>query len=274
MPTSLGNPADITRRAVEVLGAVPVIACEDTRTTRRLLNTLGIAAPRLVSYTDHNKAGRTPQLVGQLADGDVALVSEAGMPGISDPGQELVAAAIVAGYRVVPLPGPSAALAALAGSGLPTRRFLFLGFLPRTGGGRRKALREVASLDCTLVVYESPRRVRATLGDVLAVLGERRVVAAREISKTYEEFIRGTASEILARLDEPLGEFTLVIEGAGQKEGGEDLEVAGAKLAARLAAEGRSGKDIVEQLISELGLPRRQAYALANSARAAAAGGS
>lgn len=267
IPTPIGNADDITKRALEILGDLSVLACEDTRTTRRLLREHDLRAPKLLSYTEHNKRGRIPQLVGYLSESDVGLVSEAGMPGISDPGQELVAAAIEAGHSVIALPGPSAALAALAASGLSTRRFFFLGFLPRTAGRRRSALQEVEGLAATLIVFESPRRVLATLGDIESVLGDRRIAVAREISKVHEEFIRGRVSEVRRMLSEPLGEFTLVIEGATADEHPADDD--GAIAAAQGWAESPSisTRDLAQRLQSEFGLSRRRAYAIATRAR-------
>lgn len=266
IPTPIGNPGDITKRALDVLGQVSLLACEDTRTTRRLLHEHGVKPPKLVSYTEHNKTRRIEQILQSLADSDVGLVSEAGMPGISDPGQELVAAAISGGYRVSALPGPAAPIAALAASGLPTKRFLFLGFLPRARGARRKALGAVADMDATLIVFESPRRVRATLEDIATVLGDREVVAAREISKVHEEFIRGRVSEVLPKLENPLGEFTLVIRGQREKPTDDPSEAEAA--ARRLAAtEELSTRDIVQRLQHDYGMSRRQAYAIASTAK-------
>ena len=265
IPTPIGNPGDITKRALDVLSQVSLLACEDTRTTRRLLHEHEVKAPKLISYTEHNKTRRIEQILQSLADSDVGLVSEAGMPGISDPGQELVAAAISGGYRVSALPGPAAPIAALAASGLPTKRFLFLGFLPRARGPRRKALGAVGDLDATLIVFESPRRVRATLEDIAAVLGDREVVAAREISKVHEEFLRGRVSDVLAKLENPLGEFTLVIRGQQDKPSDDPSE---AEAAARRLAETEelSTRDIVQRLQHDYGMSRRQAYAIASMA--------
>jgi 16S rRNA (cytidine1402-2'-O)-methyltransferase len=265
IPTPIGNARDITQRALDVLANLPLVACEDTRTTRRLLREHGIDPPKLVSYTEHNKSHRIAQLVGQLNQSDLGLVSEAGMPGISDPGQELVAASLAAGHEVTALPGPAAPLAALAASGLPTRRFLFLGFLPRTSGQRRAALQRVAALDATLVIFESPRRVRATLQDIRTTLGDRRVTAAREISKVHEEYLRGSISSVLDALDNPLGEFTLVVEGAHEVLPNEDQAV---ESAARLAAVRKlSTRDIARSLQRDYGIAHRRAYELAAEAR-------
>lgn len=250
---------DISQRALEVLAAVPLIAAEDTRTTGRLLDRHGIRTP-LTAYTDHNKRARIPRLLAHLEESDLALVSEAGTPAISDPGEDLVSAAIAAGRRIVPLPGASAVLAALVASGLPSRRFLYLGFLPRSGGDRRRLFTSVAALPFTLVLYESPHRVRAALTDALAVLGDRRVAVCRELTKLYEEIIRGTISEALTHLTEPRGEFTLVIAGAAEDaDSGGDLESALAEVAARVAA-GASARDAVADVAAAHGLPKRQVY--------------
>lgn len=265
IPTPIGNPADITQRALDVLGRLPVLACEDTRTTRRLLTENGLQAPRLISYTEHNKKNRITELLAIMASSDIGLVSEAGMPAISDPGQELVAAAIAEGHEVVALPGPSASLAALAVSGLPTRRFLFLGFLPRTSGQRRSALSRLADIDATLIIFESPRRVLATLADIERALGDRRVAAVREISKLHEQVVRGRVSEVIAKLSNPLGEFTLVVEGQTERtEPDEDEVIAVAK---SLAEDGSSTRDITRRLQDSYAIPRRRAYELANRAR-------
>ncbi|MPZ22888.1 MAG: 16S rRNA (cytidine(1402)-2'-O)-methyltransferase [Dehalococcoidia bacterium] len=267
--TPIGNPLDITLRALSVLASVALIASEDTRTTRRLLAHHGVQPRRLVSYTDHNKTARIPRLLATLGDGDdVALVSEAGVPVISDPGYDLVAAAAAAGHQVTPVPGASAVMAAIAASGLPARRFLFLGFLSRKAGERRTALRSAAAIEGAIVIFESPRRVKATLRDVLEVLGDRRMVAARELTKVHEEFLRGNVSQVLAALDQPLGEFTLVIDGTSTPS---PVQAPGEaeSLAGRLAADGLSTRDIARELAEAFAMSRREAYALATRAREA-----
>ncbi len=256
--TPIGNLEDVTLRALRVLGEVPLIAAEDTRTTRRLLDRHGIRT-RLVAYTDHNKRARIPALLGHLETADLALVSEAGTPAISDPGEDLVAAAAAAGHRIVPVPGASALLAALVASGLPSRRFLYLGFLPRTAGERRRLFGAVASLPYTLVAYESPHRVRAALVDAAAVLGDRRAAVCRELTKVYEEVFRGTLTEALAHLAEPRGEFTLVIAGAEDEPTTDGLDAALDDVAGMIAA-GRSARDAVAEAAARHGLPRRRVY--------------
>jgi 16S rRNA (cytidine1402-2'-O)-methyltransferase len=233
--TPIGNLEDITLRALRVLREVPLVAAEDTRTTRILFRRYGIETP-LTSYNDHNKRRKTPLLLDTLRGGDVALVSEAGMPGISDPGHDLVTAAVAEGHRIVPVPGPSAVTAAVAASGLPARRFYYLGFLPKAAGPRRRALAAIAPIPDTLVIFESPHRVRATLEDVRTALGNRRVALCRELTKLHEEIVRGTVEDVLERLPpEPRGEVTLVIEGATEapREAEFDLDTAIAALKAR-----------------------------------------
>ncbi len=241
--TPIGNLEDVTLRALRVLAAVPLIAAEDTRTTRHLLERHGIVTP-LVSYTDHNKHVR---------------ISAAGTPAISDPGEDLVAAAAAAGHRVVPVPGPSAVLAALSVSGLSTRRFLYLGFLPRAAGERRALFHFLANLPYTLVAFESPHRLRAALADALAVLGDRPVAVCRELTKVHEEVYRGSLRGALERFQEPRGEFTLVIQGATAPPPAGDLAAALAEVA-ELVAGGASARDAVATVARRHDLPRRQLY--------------
>jgi 16S rRNA (cytidine1402-2'-O)-methyltransferase len=212
--TPIGNLEDITLRALRVLREARLIAAEDTRHTRQLLNHFGIETP-CISYHEHNKLERITAILAALAEGDVALVSDAGTPGVSDPGFELVQAVIAAGFPVSPIPGPSALLAALTASGLAPDRFCFVGFLPRRGAERRAVLSDLADLTLTIVAFEAPHRLTDTLADIQAVLGDRPVVVARELTKRYEEFKRGTASTVLAHVLEhrPRGEYTLVIAG-------------------------------------------------------------
>ena len=261
--TPIGNLEDITLRALRVLREVSLIAAEDTRQTRKLLDRYDIHQP-LVSYFEHNERARVGMLLDHLQQGDLALVSEAGMPAISDPGYALVKAAIEAGIAVVPIPGPSAPIAALAASGLPTDQFLYLGFLPRRTSERRKLLQSVAAEPRTLVAFEAPHRLVNSLEDVLAELGDRRVVVARELTKIHEEFLRGTARDVLGRLNEspPRGEVTLVIEGG--------IDERPADLATRLRElidSGLSNRDVVATLAVETGVSRRQIYRLLLDAR-------
>lgn len=254
--TPIGNLEDITLRALRVLREAPLVAAEDTRTTRILFRRYGIGSP-LTSYNDHNKRKKIPVLLAALGSGDVALVSEAGMPGVSDPGYDLVTAAIAEGHRVVPVPGPSAVTAALAASGLPSRRFYYLGFLPKAPGARRRALAAVATIPDTLVLFESPHRVRATLEDIRTMLGDRRIALCRELTKLREEIVRGTVTGVLDRLPpEPRGEVTLVIEGAPKRARDErfDLDAAIAVLKAR----GATARDAAAALAGRAS--RREVY--------------
>lgn len=212
--TPIGNLGDITYRAVRILKEADLIACEDTRQTRKLLDHYGIEKP-LVSYHEHNESARAQELVEKLKAGTIiAQVSDAGMPGISDPGYRVVKLAVEHDIPVVPIPGPSAVIASLAASGLPTDAFEFRGFLPAKAGQRRSALEELIPLQHTVIFYEAPHRIRETLEDVVAILGlERPAVIARELTKIHEEFIRGTAQEVLeaVRGRELKGEITLLI---------------------------------------------------------------
>lgn len=213
--TPIGNLGDLSPRAVEVLKAVQVVACEDTRHSRVLLEKFGVGTPT-VSLPAFAEGARAHALVARLSQGeDVALVTDAGSPGISDPGEKLVAEALAAGADVVPVPGPAALIAALSASGLPTGRFHFLGFLPRQQSEARAMLEEVAGLSATLVLYESPKRVEETLGRLLDALGDRRACVARELTKVHEELVRGTLSELLARFGEAevKGEVVVLVEG-------------------------------------------------------------
>lgn len=219
--TPIGNLKDISDRARETLRAVDLVAAEDTRRTGRMLAGYGLGKKRTVSLYEGNERARTRELVRALLDGkDVALVSDAGMPGLSDPGYPLVRACIDAGIGVRVVPGPSAVVSALVVSGLPTDRFTFEGFLPRKAGERRARLRVLVHDPRTVVLFESPLRLATLLRDVLVELGDRRIAIARELTKLHEEVIRGRASEVLARLadHEPKGEIVVVIEGAREPE--------------------------------------------------------
>jgi 16S rRNA (cytidine1402-2'-O)-methyltransferase len=271
--TPIGNLEDITLRALRVLREVDLIACEDTRHTRTLLKRHGIATP-LVSYHEHNERKRAPQLVRRLLAGeDIALVTDAGMPGISDPGFHVVTGALAAGVPVTPVPGPSAVTAVLSVAGLGTDRFLFMGFLPRTRAARRRAFEEVSTVPATLVLFEAPHRIRDTLADLAEVLGPRRVALMRELTKIHEEVLRGRADEIAERLAEiqPRGEITLVVEGAAlRRQAGQaqsrDLSVRAVEPAAhlrRLLNRGLSRRDAARSLVETYGIPRRVAYRMA-----------
>ena len=211
--TPIGNLEDITLRALRILGEAKLIAAEDTRTTRKLLARYEIRTP-LLSFHQHNYVRQIPKVLEALAGGDVALVSDAGVPTLSDPGAELVEKALELGITVTPIPGPSAVTAALSASGLPADRFMFVGFLPRRRTERLRLLQELAGIDNTLVVFEAPHRLRNTLEDILSTWGDRRITVCRELTKKFEEVFATRVSEALKRFDVPRGEFTLVVEGA------------------------------------------------------------
>ena len=270
--TPIGNLEDISLRALRVLRDAAVIAAEDTRHTRKLLAHHRIPA-RLVSLHEHNERARTPALVRRLLDGDsIAVVSDAGTPGLSDPGTTLVRAAADAGVPVVPVPGPSAALAALVASGLATQPATFVGFLPPDRAARRRALATLRDLPHTLVLFESPHRVRETLEDLKEAFGDRRIAVARELTKVHEEVYRATLDEAVRRFSAhaPRGEFTLVIEGAPDRgptgvdadaAAGAARETARAVLR-RAAAEGRPGQESVRRAVEATGLRRNEVYRL------------
>ena len=262
--TPLGNLADLSPRGVEVLRTADLLYAEDTRTAGRLLHELGISRSAKSCF-DGNEEQRAAEVLEHFEQGrSVALFSEAGTPAVSDPGYRMVRAAIDANVRVVPVPGPSAVLSALVASGLATDRFYFGGFLPRKAGARRQALGEVKNLDATLIFFESPMRTAETLGDMLAVFGDRPAVVARELTKTYEEFVRAPLSELIAKYehDRPLGEITLVVSGATQGTADNNSDEALKAKAETLLAQGLSPKDAAQKLAFDTGIPRRQAYAL------------
>ncbi|MGP1471881.1 MAG: 16S rRNA (cytidine(1402)-2'-O)-methyltransferase [Schwartzia sp. (in: firmicutes)] len=271
--TPIGNLEDMTYRAVRILGEADLIAAEDTRHTRRLLAHFGIHTP-LVSYHEHNKETKGAELIEKLRAGAVvACVSDAGLPGIADPGSLLAKEAIAARIPVVPLPGANAALTALIASGLDTTRFTFVGFLPRTKAHRRARLEEVAGYGETLLFYEAPHRLRGTLMELLAALGDRAAVLARELTKKFEEFRRGTLASLLSDCDEKemRGEFVIVVEGAKEvavreessalppfaRAAEDQTPVAYVK---RRIAEGQSKKDAMREAARALGLSRRAVY--------------
>ena len=264
--TPLGNEGDLSPRAVAALRDADVIVAEDTRSARRLLATIGAAEGKpVLSCFDANEAARATEVVARLAAGaQVALISEAGTPLVSDPGYRIVAAAIEAGVRIVPVPGPSALLAALVAAGLPTDRFLFLGFPPRKPGARRQLFESVRLLPYTLVFYESPMRAAATLADMAAVLGPgRRACLARELTKPYEEVVRDELGALAARYAEgrPLGEVTLVVAGADDATAAETLTDAELiERASELIAGGQSARDVATELAAATGRPRRDVY--------------
>ena len=260
--TPIGNLSDITLRAIEVLRAVDLIACEDTRVTGKLLKAHGIAT-KMFAYHDHNAERVRPVLIERLERGEkMALVSDAGTPLVSDPGFRLVRECIARGIPVLPIPGPSAALAALVTAGLPTDRFLFAGFLPAKADARRKALAEVAGVKATLVFYESPHRLAAALADMEAALGARDAAVARELTKLYEEVRRGTLADLVAHytnIAAPKGELVVVVGPPTEAKPSEDSldDALGAALATM------SLRDAVVHVVATTGLARSRVYARA-----------
>lgn len=259
----IGQPADASGRLADALAAAPVIAAEDTRRLHRLAAALGVRLTgRVLSYYDDVEARRVPDLVaGLLAGQDVLLVTDAGMPGVSDPGYRLIAGAAAAGVRVTVLPGPSAVTTALVISGLPSDRFVFEGFPPRRAGERARRFAELAAERRTLVFFESPRRIGATLAELAAAFGgDRRAAVCRELTKTHEEVIRGTLASLAADLaGGVLGEVTLVIDGASQTAGAVSPSAAAAAVADR-EARGQPRKEAIAAVARELGAPRREVY--------------
>ena len=261
--TPIGNLGDITLRAVDVLRRVKRIACEDTRTTRKLLNALGIATPT-TAYHDHSGAGAREALLQELRDGAaIALVSDAGTPLVSDPGFKLVRAALAEGLPVTSLPGPSAPLTALLLSGLPSDRFFFAGFLPAKAGPRRKALQELQTLDSTLLFFETAPRLAASLADMAELLGAREAAVARELTKLHEEVRRGQLSDLARHYAEtgpPRGEIVIVVappaEGEDERAGDLDAQL-------RIALKQASLRDAAATVAAASGLPKRQVYARA-----------
>jgi len=259
--TPLGNLEDITLRALRVLKEVDLIACEDTRHTGQLLEAHGIQTPT-TSYFEHNERAKAPVILEALRAGkDVALVSDAGTPGVSDPGYRLIREARDAGLEVIPVPGPSAAIAALSVSGLPTDRFLFEGFLPARAAARRRRLAELAAVVETIVLYETPVRVLDALEDLRAAFGDREAFLCREATKRHEEYRRGTLASLhasLAERDRVRGEIVLVVAGAepAPAASSDDVE----SLFVRFVEEGRSRREAVKEIARLTGLPARDVY--------------
>ena len=256
--TPIGNLEDISLRALRILREVKLIAAEDTRKTKRLLVTYDIKTP-MTSYHEHNKRSKLDYILGRLEDGDVALVSEAGMPGMSDPGYELIAAAHQRGIPVVPIPGPSAVVTALVISGLPTDRFVYIGFLPHKANARQRLLESVAHEYGTIVALESPHRLLATLNAILLILGDRKIAICRELTKIHEEVFRGTISQAIKHFTRPRGEFTLVIEGKREKDKPqltEDIE----RQLHYMYQSGVTAKEAIAKISGETGLPRKELY--------------
>ena len=265
--TPIGNLEDITHRALRVLREVDLIACEDTRHTRKLLNHFGITTPA-TSYHEHNEHERTEELCEFLTSGkNIALVSDAGTPLVSDPGFRIVSAAIARGISVLPIPGATAFVTALSASGLATDQFLFVGFLPARAGARRAKLNELTSIPATLVFYEAPHRIKAMLKDALEVFGDREAVVGRELTKLHEEFARGSLSELISHfsdIEAPRGELVLIISGQSAETVAATRKPSPAdQLRERmneLEREGIDQKTAMKKAAKQLGLKRDDAY--------------
>jgi 16S rRNA (cytidine1402-2'-O)-methyltransferase len=260
--TPIGNLGDVTERARSTLARVDLIACEDTRRTRKLLSHLGIHGVRLVTFFEGNERKRVPELLDRLRSGrDVAVVSDAGMPGLSDPGERLVRAAVSEGIPVDVVPGPSAAITALVLSGLPAARFAFEGFLPRKAGERRTRLVQLAGDSRTIVAFESPRRLGEFLADAAEVLGDRRAAVVRELTKVHQEVARARLSDLAARYGEQQarGEVVVVIEGRSAHVGRDELEALAERVEA-LTAEGMARRQAAAMVAEETGASRRALY--------------
>jgi len=256
--TPIGNLEDISYRALRTMREVKLIAAEDTRKTKRLLTTYDIKTP-MTSYHKDNEWTKLNYILGHLEGGDVALVSEAGTPGISDPGYELIVSANERGIPVVPIPGPSAVIAALTISGLSTERFTFLGFLPRKAGERRRILETMVNEQGSIIVMEAPHRLTATLNDILRTLGDRRIAVCRELTKIHEEVFRGQTSQAIKHFTEPRGEFTLVIEGrekGNKPQLTEDIE----RQLHEMQLSGVTAKEAIAKVTAETGLSKKELY--------------
>jgi 16S rRNA (cytidine1402-2'-O)-methyltransferase len=263
--TPIGNLGDMTARAIDTLRSCPIVCCEDTRHSGRLLQHFGISPQRMIVVNEHTEYDAARTIVELLQSGtDVALVTDAGSPGISDPGEYVVAEAVRAGARVTAAPGASALVMALTTSGLPTKRFVFEGFLPRSGEQRAERIAAVCDEQRTIVLYEAPHRLHRTLGDLLAACGEqRRVVVTRELTKLHEEIVRGTLGDVVAQLGltEPRGEYVIVLDCAPEPTAATDDDVVHA-LRAKFVA-GASTRDAAAEVAEQLGVSRRRAYELA-----------
>jgi 16S rRNA (cytidine1402-2'-O)-methyltransferase len=267
--TPIGNLEDMSPRGVRILKEAVLIAAEDTRHTGKLLKHFEIKTP-ITSYFEHNKLQKLESILEKLAGGDVALVSDAGTPAINDPGYELVKATLAAGYPVLPVPGPSAPIAALTASGLPTDSFLYLGYLPHKAGERRKAIRQVETLPYTLIFLESPYRIVEALKDLLAGLGDRKTLVAREMTKMFEEYWRGTIGGALEYFgSQPArGEFTLVVEGKKTEEGDRWSKEKMAQAVAEEIGNGKPASQIASELAERSGWKKRDVYVLVNEHKA------
>lgn len=260
--TPIGNLGDITLRALEVLKSVDIIAAEDTRHTVRLLNHFDIRAP-LISYYEHKKREKGELIIKKLLDGKkVALVSDAGMPGISDPGEDLVRLCIENNIEFTVVPGPTAFTTALVLSGLSTSNFSFEGFLTVRKNGRAAHLEEIKKMRQTLIFYEAPHKLRRTLSDILTAFGDRKIAVCRELTKKYEEVIRGRVSEVISHFEktEPKGEFVLVVEGYKEPAPSKADEISVVESVQKLIGEGMDKKEAIRQAAKNLGLPKREVY--------------
>lgn len=263
--TPIGNLEDISARALRILREAKLIAAEDTRHSGVLLKHFGIETPQ-TSYFEHNKIQKLDLILNALADGDVALISDAGSPAINDPGYELVKAALAAGFDVRPVPGPSSPVAALTVSGLPTDSFLYLGYLPSKGNERRKTLQGISDQPHTLIFLESPHRITDSLEDILSILGDRQICVAREMTKLYEEYWRGPVSAAIEHFKskEPRGEFTLVIAGKSEEKKSLWTEAELLKAIKKELKAGKSAKEISTELAEHSGWNKKDVYALIN----------
>ncbi len=259
--TPIGNLEDISARALRVLREAVCIAAEDTRTTGKLLAHYGIRTP-MIAYHEHNKFVRIEAVLERLSAGDVALVSDAGTPGLSDPGYELVRAALAGGYDVSPIPGPCAPVTALTASGLPTDAFIYIGYLPRRSGPRKALLAELSDERRTLIALEAPHRLAESLEDILAVLGDRPLAVGRELTKLHEEFVRGSVEDARKhfRAHPPLGEITLVIGGAAESIKWDEAQVRAALN--RESKRGRPASELAEKIAAQSGWNKRDVYKL------------
>ena len=263
--TPIGNLGDLTTRASDIIRSAPVVVAEDTRVTRKLLERVG-ATPQLISFHRRSTEKDVDRIVRLLDDGDVVLVSDAGTPGVNDPGQKIVAAAIVHGHDVVPIPGPSSVMAALSVCGFYADQFASYGFLPTSGSRRRRVLRQIAGQSMVAVMFETPHRLRDSLVDMSAILEDRGLVVCREMTKLHEEIWRGTADEALEHFEAPRGEFVIVVAPLERSvddspmTSDEDAEREILSIAAELGGEYESRRDLVDAVAAEIGYPRRQVY--------------
>jgi 16S rRNA (cytidine1402-2'-O)-methyltransferase len=262
--TPIGNLGDLSPRSIETLAAAELICCEDTRRTGRLLQAAGVRGKRLAVCNEHTERRCVDEVLTVLASGgDVAVVTDAGTPGISDPGELLVRGVLDAGFEVSTVPGPAALVAALVSSGLPTNRFVFEGFLPRTGSERRRRLAEIADERRTVILYEAPHRIARTIADLTEACGpDRPVAVARELTKLYETIVRGTLGKV--DLSDPRGEYVIVLGGAADATTEVSDDTIVAAIEAELAA-GMSGRDAATRVAAALGVARRRAYDIANA---------